>query len=76
MNNEEMRKMWEAAIKEGLSPRESPRTEFTPHETHISRIQTGAKTQGRALTADENAEIARHRQNAWDAARRSKPEPK
>ncbi len=72
MNNEEMRKMWEASIKEGKSPRESPRKEFTPHETDISAIQTGAKTKGRELTADENAAIARHRQNAWDAARRSK----
>lgn len=132
MNNEEMRKMWEAAANEsylptkhkpltdkafhdsirdqaiqawgkgsspvpidqgniiydgarersGMPPRKpwagrpEESSSLTPHETHILNIQQRAKTQGRPLTADENAAIARHRQNAVDAARRSKPEPK
>jgi len=113
MNNEEMRKMWEAAadvksgkiVKTGTSTnaagdktpwththdkatgKSSIRDKFgerdatvegsslNPHETQISKIQQRAKTQGRKLTADENAAIARHRQNDVDAARRSKPEP-
>ena len=53
---------------------EVERSSLTPHETHISNIQTRAKDQGRKLTADEIAAIARHRQNAVDAARRSKPQ--
>ena len=71
---ENIRQMWEAAAAKSESPRESPRKEFTPHETSILKVKAGAKTQGRELTADEHAEIARHRQNAVDAARRSNPQ--
>jgi len=65
MSSENIRRMREAAAD--VKSRES----FTPHEKLISAIQTGAKTQGRPLTADETAAIARHRQNAVDAARRA-----
>ena len=65
-----------SSIKDKFGERDATveRSSLTPHETHISNIKQRAKTQGRPLTADENTAIARHQQNAVDAARRSKPQ--
>jgi len=69
MNREEQMKMWtEAAMK---MQKTQPEREMGPHDKAISDRIGAAKKAGRELTPSEKQAIERHRQNAWNAEKRS-----